>query len=36
MIKYLVELLKEIIISSSYEDDIIIYNDDEITYNELD
>jgi hypothetical protein len=35
MIRYLVELLKEII-SSSYEDDIIIYNDDEITYNELD
>ena len=36
MIEYLIDLLKDIIISSSYEDDIIYYNDDEIEYNELD
>lgn len=37
MINLLLDIIKELWISSSYEDDIIIYdNSDELEYNELD
>ena len=37
MIKLLLDLIKELWVSSSYEDDTIYYyNDDEIGYDELD
>ena len=36
MLELLIEFLKELISSSSYEDDDEIYFDDEIIYDELD
>ena len=37
MISLIIDLIKELWLSSSYEDDAIVYsNDDEIVYDELD